>query len=320
MTAPNRPDECWRAAMRCGDFAAAWDIADAALRVPMRGGQLPPHQRSVWRGEPLAGRNVRVRCTRGLGDTIQHLRFLPALRAIARSVTLLAPPAILPLAQGWADQVLPMQGHKLQDRAEAELEIMELPHALRMTEVPWPGPYVRVKPRLRLRGGDRRLGVVWRSGGWDKRRDAPLRLLRPLQRLPGVRLHSLQLGTAFVGRSLARPAVLETAAGMAALDGVLAVDTFVAHLAGAMGLPTLLLLHTEADWRWGEGDTTPWYPSLRLFRQQRPGDWRAPIERVAEALRRTLKWDPEQEVVVGDEEADKLLKAVEYRAPWTIDD
>jgi hypothetical protein len=280
--------------MRRGDFPTAWQINDCVLagRDP-RGRDdpgLPYHLRWVWDGGVVHGRDVLVRCYHGLGDTLQFARYLPALRRIARSVTLEVQPALLPLLAGSADRVVPFDPAAPLPPAECDIEIMELPHALRLApeRVARP-PYLQVRP-----AGGGGIGLCWQSGGWDPDRSVPEALLAPLSTLIGrsVALFSLQPGpTRLPVRNPAGcPAALtHTAALIAGLDLVVTVDTMVAHLAGALGRPTWVLLRHDADWRWMTGRAeTPWYPTMRLYRQPVPGDWPAVLAQMGRDLARDL--------------------------------
>ena len=137
------------------------------------------------------------------------------------------------------------------------------------------------------------MGLVWRSADWDyERRSVPLGLLAPLGTVPGVALHVLQRGPALeerlpdFGILSGSDDILEAAAVMRGLDLVISIDSMPAHLAGALGLPVWTLLASDADWRWmEEREDSPWYPSMRLFRQRRPGAWAEVIARVAAELR-----------------------------------
>ena len=298
------------AAARNGDFAAAWTISDTVLAARDPDGRddprLPYHQRWVWDGRPYAGRRVLVRCYHGFGDAIQFARFLPLLRPRVRSLVLEVQPELLPLLAGvpGADRLIPFRLDAPQPPAECDMELMELPHALRLSAedlspaVPYlaPPPARVVAARARIGGDGFRVGLCWHSGDWDPARSVPLALLAPLLAIPGLRLVSLQRGNAaaeataphapgFVNPHDRSLDVLETAALIAALDLVVTVDTMVAHLAGALGRPTWLLLKANADWRWMEGRAdSPWYPSMRLFRQAVGGDWRDPLRRMAADL------------------------------------
>ena len=279
----------WQQAMLRGDFPAAWQVSDRILaaRAPAtrddRG--LPYHLRWVWDGTPLDGREVLVRCYHGLGDTVQFCRFLPVLARRARLVRVEAQPELLPLLRqlpGVASWLAFDAAHPAPP-AEVDIEIMELAHALRCAPAYAASPYLAARGDL---AGQ--VGVCWEAGGWDPARSVPLPLLAPALAGAG-KLVLLQRGQA-ADQALARDAprfvnpldrsmdVARTAGLIAGCERVVTVDTMVAHLAGAMGRPAAVLLRRDADWRWlAEGDRSPWYPSLRLFRQRTEGDWSAPL-------------------------------------------
>ena len=187
---------------------------------------------------------------------------------------------------------------------------MELPHALRLRLADLPGPIPYLVPprgcasRLRScspngpgnRAGHVRVGLVWAAGDWRSERSLPPALLLPLSRLP-IDLVGLQRGPACHQAEAAGlvgalrwaqggdATIAETAALIGELDLVITVDTMVAHLAGALGRPVWTVLDAEADWRWmRRRDDTPWYPTMRLFRQLRPGLWEPVVEQLAAAL------------------------------------
>jgi hypothetical protein len=275
--------ERWLAHMRRGEFEAAWDLSDRLLARRESSRQLPRHEQWVWDGTPLEGKRVLIRCYHGLGDTIQFIRYAPLVKEIAREVMVWAQPSVIPLletARG-VDRFLPLHDGAPDVEYDADVEIMELAHVFR--RIVGDVPYLHVPP-LATGGG---IGVAWRSGDWDPNRDIPPELLT---RLPGV-THNLQRGET-------RPELLNlperndpfgTARLMRGLDLVITVDTMTAHLAGALGVPVWTLLRADADWRWMEDrDDSPWYPTMRLFRQQEPGEWEPVIERVTAALTRPL--------------------------------
>lgn len=304
----DRPDE-WKDAMLEGAFARAWDISDKVLRE--RAGQscadLPHHLRWVWDGTPLAGRDVLVRCWHGLGDTLQFVRFVPRLAAVARSVTVEAQELLLPLLRSVSDAAAFYPLGAALPRCEVAIELMELAHALRVTlaDLPGPVPYLAPPTPLtarapRLRAGSERLrvGLVWAAGDWRGERSLPPALLLPLTGLP-LDLVGLQLGLArdaAAARPLARAfaaalpedaPIAETAALICDLDLVVSVDTMAAHLAGALGRPVWMLLDADADWRWmRRRSNSPWYPTMRIFRQAQPGVWQPVIQQLAAALMR----------------------------------
>ncbi|MEA1650426.1 tetratricopeptide repeat protein [Nitrospirillum sp. BR 11164] len=281
--------------------------------------QRRPFAMPLWSGGDLGGGALLIHSEQGWGDTLQMLRFLaPAARAanarlvvetraelirlIEASWDLLGlagvDPVLLPLAAGFpgVDGLPP---------ADAHLPMMSLPGHLGVTLDRLPGapiPYLRAPDdsrrrwahRIAERRNGRRLaaGLVWQGnpGHWnDRRRSVPPDALAPLLRRADIAWHSLQKDGAPVAGPLPLGPELtdfaETAAAISALDLVITVDTAVAHLAGALGRPTWLLLPHVAEWRWMEDRAdSPWYPSMRLFRQPRPGDWPAVVVAVGEAL------------------------------------
>ncbi|HEX2092082.1 MAG TPA: hypothetical protein VHG28_06750 [Longimicrobiaceae bacterium] len=290
----------WMRHMQRGEFEAAWEISDRVLRsragVSCR--HLPRHQQYVWDGTPLAGKRVLIRCYHGLGDTLQFIRYAPLVREVAAEVTVWAQPELIPLlrsARG-IDRLLPL--HDAAPEVEyveydVDVEVMELPHVFRTTlrTLPAEVPYLHADPVPLPRDGRLAVGLVWRAGSWDERRSVPVELLTPLARIPGVALHVLQRGPALAERPEGFGVVsgsddaMEAAGILRALDLLVSVDTMPAHLAGALGVPVWTLLHSDPDWRWIEGsDDSPWYPTMRLFRQERPGEWEAVVARVAAEL------------------------------------
>jgi hypothetical protein len=293
----------WQRAMRRGDFEAAWAIGDQVLASgAARDWSAPRHQQRVWDGRPLAGQRVLVRCYHGLGDTIQHARFWPRLARLASEVTVWAQPALLPLLArlvGWQGRLLPLHDGAPDIEYDVDVESMEVPHALRITldTLPAVVPYFDVAPAGRLSAPGRlKVGVVTGCGDWNPGRAIPPALLAPLAALRGVALYNLQPGATLPGAvDASSPDVLAAAACVRALDLVISADTMMAHLAGALGVPIWLLLPTDADWRWLEHrDDSPWYPTMRLFRQPHPGDWASVAERVIARLRDYQRPDHER--------------------------
>ena len=277
--------------MRDGDFARAWAISDAVLaaRDPATRDdpRLPYHLRWVWDGRPWRGRRVLVRCYHGLGDTLQFARLLPLLRRDAASVTLEVQPELLPALRDTPglDRAVAFDTGQPLPPAECDIELMELPHALRLLPADIPPAAARPMPRR-----CQAVGLCWQAGPWDPGRSVPAAALVAACSAPGVRLFSLQRGADMPPGLVAHPhdasmAVADTAALIRTLDLVVSVDTMVAHLAGSLGAPTLLLLQAAADWRWMRGgERTPWYPAMRLLRQHRAGNWSGPLA----ALRRAV--------------------------------
>jgi hypothetical protein len=254
--------------MRRGDFAAAWEQSDAFLREHREEScwHLPRHEQWIWRGEPLKGKRVLIRCYRGYGDIIQFLRYVPMVQAIAKSVTLWMPEALIPFANAPA---VPLHEGAFEGEYDVDVELMELPYVFRSTleTIPREVPYIRVLgPRASVLGGT--VGLCVQSGDWDPRRDVPEELFADLQ---------------VVDLRAIRPP-LALAEAMVEMDLIISVDTFAAHLAGALGRPVWVLLHSDPDWRWMLGrDDSPWYPTMRLFRQESAGEWERVVARVRAA-------------------------------------
>jgi hypothetical protein len=299
-------DDNWVSAMRAGDFANAWAIADRDMArlvcsgLPKHEG--PRHLQRIWRGEDLRGRSVLVRCYHGLGDTIQFARFLPALAEIAAEVIVWCQPALIGMIgriPGVA-KVLPLHDGVPQVSFDVDIEIMELPHALRADRklIEMRAPYLTLAGCERVDAPRRTalaIGLVWRVGAWDKRREIPSSLFRELTRLD-IQLFSLQRDVspdeiaAAGAADISTPDIESLADRLQALDLVISVDTMVAHLAGALGRPIWIMLHADADWRWPSAAVhTYWYPQARLFHQLEAGNWRGVVADVSAALEAQLK-------------------------------
>lgn len=288
----------WLAAMRAGRFSQAWRISDAALRLRsgMECSHWPRHEQFIWRGAPLAGRRVLIRCYHGLGDTIQFVRF--ASRTSARHVTLWVQPQLLPLLRSMRgiDRLAPLDEGTPRISYDVDIELAELMHALRVTpEVLAPElPYLHVRPAELEAAGDERLrvGIVWAAGQWNVRRSIPCEWLATLGDIPGIAWFVLQRGPSLsewrheFGTIPRIDDIVDEARALRALNLLITVDTCSAHLAGALAVPVWTLLPYDADWRWMRRRAeTPWYPTMRLIRQPRAGDWRQVLRIVERDLR-----------------------------------
>jgi hypothetical protein len=292
----------WFDLMRAGDFESAWKLSDRDLGSARatQSERTPRHLQRIWDGAPLADRRVLVRCYHGLGDTLQFVRFLPRLAATARSVSLWAQPALLDLFDNlWPTvELLPLHDGVPKAAFDVDVEVMELAHVFRITPdtIPAEVPYLRVpgSPPRPGRPCSRKptVGIVWRGGGWDMCRSVPFVNLAPLFARDDITLVPLQDAlTPDEARCLPRwrrvapPARL--ARVLATVDLLITVDTMAAHLAGALAVPTWLLLHADPDWRWMiDRDDTPWYPTMRLFRLCAQEEWPALVARVMQELDR----------------------------------
>jgi hypothetical protein len=198
-------------------------------------------------------------------------------------------------------RILPLRHETPGPEDTIEVEVMELPYIFRTTveSIPATVPYIEVDAAP-IAEDSFNVGIAWRGGYWDRRRDVPFSLMRRLADVTGVTFYALQkyLGPnecdARFNRVIGPDSDgLTTARAMRGLHLVISIDSMPAHLAGALGLPVWTLLSTDADWRWMENrEDSPWYPTMRLFRQSRPGEWEPVIERVAvelgEMTRRSL--------------------------------
>lgn len=306
--------EVWRCAMLLGDFERAWRVSDTVIRrtrpQDFDRADLPRHRRLVWDGAPLNGRRVLVRCYHGLGDIIQFARLLPRVAALARSLRVQAPVALHGLLATLVGEgvLLPLETPEPEPAFDVAVELMEVPHALRLTltGIPARVPYLGVdarrvetlRRRLRRRGRPL-VGIAWAAGAWDGgHRSLPPASLEPLAAVPGTDWVCLQRGPAlaadcgglsFVDGVPRTDSLLDAAALIRCLDLVVSVDTVVAHLAGALAAPVWTLLAASADWRWLlDRSDTPWYPTMRLFRQPAAGDWETPISDIVGKISTSL--------------------------------
>ncbi len=279
-----------------GRLAEGWP---GFARRWQRRGAAPPRRFDVpaWNGGELAGRVLLLHAEQGLGDAIQMLRYLPR---IAGRVVLEVPAPLLRWARalpGAPEVALPgaARGFALQ------CSLMDLPgrFATTLASIPPPvAPRIAAGPwaaRLQALPG-RRVGLAWAGNphyAADARRSLPAACLGALAGVPGVSFVSLQTGaTAAPPLALhdwtgALTDLAETAALVQGLDLVIAADSAVAHLAATLGRPVWLLNRFDTCWRWLRARSdSPWYPSLRIFRQSAPGDWDGVLEAVADALSR----------------------------------
>ena len=289
-----------------GDFSAGWPLFEARWTVPALGNQRRYPQLPQWLGQaPLAGKNILLYAEQGLGDTLQFCRYVPVLQAMGATVSLAvqAPLASL-LRDQWPDVVVAESFADL-TAFDWATPLMSLPLALgtRLETIP-AAPYLQM-PMGTLKvapKGRPRVGLVWSGSSGhknDKARSVALSMMAPLFELPvdwvclqpDLRETDLAWLTAHPEVVLERPVLndfAETARVIADLDWVVTVDTAVAHLAGALGKSVWLLLPTGADYRWLlERTDTPWYPTMRLFRQQARGDWPGVVDRLCAAIRDT---------------------------------
>ncbi len=265
-----------------------------------------------WQGEPLDGKTIFVYAEQGFGDTLQFSRYLQLLHQRGARIIFYCDRELLPLYQH-TPYLMRVEARNYQkalgETVDYHAALMSLPHECGTTleNIPAEIPYLRVPSarqtqwQQRIGGTGFKVGLVWAGSEThtnNQRRSCGLAALAPLVEMKGVQFYSLQKGAAALdGTSQPAGMVIEdlapqlndfadTAAAIEQLDLVIAVDTAVAHLAGALGKPAWMLSYFPPEWRWLLGrDDSPWYPTMRLFRQSAAdADWSPVVERVAQAL------------------------------------
>ncbi|HUD00296.1 MAG TPA: hypothetical protein VMR88_17520 [Candidatus Polarisedimenticolaceae bacterium] len=293
----------WLEHMRRGEFDRAWRNSDILLRhhlaAPPDAHDVPRHQQVIWNGASLHGKRVLVRCYHGLGDTIQFIRYIPLLKAIGAHVTVWAQRSLITLLSTACgiDRMIPLHDGTPDCDYEADVELMELPYVFRTTieTIPARVPYFHLDAST-LEDCRMKVGLVWRGGDWDPRRDVPFDLLTQLAEIKEISFYVLQQEASACEHHESFKRILPTAADalttarvMRALDLVVSIDSMPAHLAGALGIRTWTLVQKDADWRWmSDRRDSPWYPTLRLFRQRQAGDWEPVVAQVKRKLRELL--------------------------------
>jgi Flp pilus assembly protein TadD len=305
------------AALALGDYETGWRAYEARWRIPEFAAGWHTSHAPTWEGgTDLTGKTILLFSEQGFGDTIQFVRFAPLLAARGATVLLRVHPALVSLLarmSGIAGVFAP--GDRL-PRHDLQCPLLSLPLALglRVGSIPAHVPYLETdatkatawRSRLVALAG-LKVGLVWtgdprlqdlQSSWLNRRRSIGLdQLLIPLADVGRVALVSLQKGPGALGGDAIPGGVTlhdwtdelisfdDTAALVQALDQVITVDTAVAHLAGALAKPVWLLNRFDSCWRWlGHGEASPWYPTLRQFRQTAPGDWAGVMARVRTAL------------------------------------
>ncbi|OHE87692.1 MAG: hypothetical protein A3G75_03405, partial [Verrucomicrobia bacterium RIFCSPLOWO2_12_FULL_64_8] len=269
----------------------------------------------LWQGEALAARKVLLYSEQGLGDTLQFVRYAPLIAQRGGRVFIECQPELKRLLKSVTGiEEIIGRGEPLPD-FDVHCSLLSLPLALdtRLDTIPAAMPYLQSEPHIaaywkeKIGGGtELKVGLVWagsareqnpRANSVDRRRSLALRQLEPLAKVPGVRWFSVQKGEpasqaksppqglALVDYTEELRDFADTAGLVANLDLMITVDTSVAHLAGAMAKPVWMLSRLDGCWRWLlEREDSPWYPSMRIFRQHAHGNWADVISRVAAAL------------------------------------
>ena len=290
-------------------FTDGWREYEVRLQIPELGGGSQALPGTQWQGEDLAGKTLLLQVEQGLGDTIHFARYASVLAVRGARCVIRCPRALAPLLA----TIPGVTGIALESEALSPYDyyvpIASIPRIVGTTPqtIPDAVPYLSVEENLRLAarttlataGTKLRIGLCWAgspANSNDRNRSMALALFAPLLELQGVTWFSLQAGeaarqiatTPAAARMVPLPTgtpLVDTAALIAELDLVVTVDTGIAHLAGALGKPTWMLIPFAPDWRWQlKREDSPWYPTLRIFRQPRPRDWVSVIERVRTEL------------------------------------
>lgn len=314
---PDLPDVHHNLAMALllsGDFEQGW--REYEWRERASGVRPISFPQPRWHGEPLAGRQILLHTEQGLGDTFQFVRYAQLVKDRGGKVLLLAPEKLAPILRScpgvdaWYGK-----GDTLPD-FDVYSPLQSLPYlcGTRLASIPAQVPYLFADKALvaEWRGkladlDGYKVGIHWQGNPnykADRQRSIPLAQFAPLASVPGVRLISLQRGFGTEQLSAASFPVhdlgdavdrasgpfMDTAAILRNLDLVITSDTSLPHLAGALGVPVWVALPFVPDWRWllGRSDS-PWYPTMRLFRQQRPGDWTTVFRAVRTALQERMQ-------------------------------
>jgi hypothetical protein len=298
-----------------GDFARGWEEYIWIWRLPAKRAQYPYLDRAtLWNGEAFSERELVITREQGFGDAIQMARYLPAVKARGGRVVLEAAPALVALFEGLSgiDELRVVRDVTFhRDDVDLFIPITGLPRALKteLASIPAPIPYLcapaerieRWRPRMEKAGALARRNRVVRESR-SRRRPAslpPPRDFAALGAIDGIAWFGLQKGRDEERRSCGSLTLdplgaeigdfADTAAILTHLDLVTSIDTAIVHLAGAMGKPVWTLLPFAPDWRWLlVRDDSPWYPTMRLFRQPRAGNWASVFNHVALNLRALL--------------------------------
>jgi len=315
---PDAPGYRWNysvALLLNGDYARGWKEYEWRWQgcLELKHGK-PAFRQPEWTGQDISGKTLLLYREQGMGDVIQFVRYAPMAAARGASVVVACQPELVRLV-GTVDGISKAVSiEQALPPFDFHCPLLSLPLIFNTTleTIPSNVPYIHADPALvevwRRRIGVQeglKVGLIW--GGWasnsvDHMRSVPLGDFAQLARIRGFRFYSLQKGE-HAAQTRSAPAGLplidwtgdihdfaDTAALMANLDLLISVDTAGLHLAGALGKPAWLLCRHESEWRWLlERDDSPWYPTLRIFRQSRPGRWQDVMEKAATALKELVR-------------------------------
>jgi len=295
-----------------GRFDAGWRDYESRWKMPEAGAY--PRKGSLWDGKPFAGKTLLVISEQGFGDTLLAMRFLPEVKALGGRVLLECQPELMRLVakNNWVDGMF-AKGTVPPEPYDMQMTMMSLPGVFvnEAKAIPQQA-YLKADPAghamfanlIKQQKGQLNVGIVWSGSVTFKGnayRAVGLKSFLRFATVPGVKLFSLQkgppqdelkkLGLDSMVTDLS-PLMLDfecSAAAIEMLDLVIMTDSATAHLAGALGCPVWVLLGSRPYWLWGDTDTTPWYPSMRLLRQSKAGDWEGLFEQVVDELTGSVK-------------------------------
>lgn len=324
-----------------GDYREGFREYEARWRIRQVVGRTPTFRQPVWDGSDLTGRRILLHAEQGAGDAIQFVRYAGFVRERGGRVILAARPPLLRLLS-WLEGC-DVAGDATLPHYDVHCPLLSLPHlaGTDIDTIPPPAQFAipsQMKQKWSEMLGEKtgtRVGIVWAGAPAhrnDRNRSLSCRLFAPLLEIPRVQWFSLQVGPSVA--QLAEPGVqgkirdlapeltdyAETAAAISRLDLVITADTSVAHLAGSLGTPVWMLIPFAPDWRWLlKRDDSPWYPTMRLFRQQVAGVWESVMEEVGAALR---QWQPSgaspaspPRIVPAETQTDKQWIVTAFPAP-----
>ena len=288
-----------------GVMPLGWEEYEWRWKLPDMAASLAALHPPQWRGEPGAGRTLLVHAEQGLGDAVQFCRYATQAASRGLRVTLQAPASLVRLLRTLPGVDRVVETGVVPPVSDLHCPMLSLPLAFGTTVATIPAPigYLRADPAQARAAGERlaeqargrlRVGLAWAGNpalAADRRRSIRPKALAPLSGLRAVQLVNLQRGAEPPpGLTLIDPMpdsrdLADTAALIANLDLVVAADTVVAHLAAALGKPVWLLDRYDSCWRWLVGrEDSPWYPTMRIYRQERPGEWAPVLQRIIRDL------------------------------------
>ena len=313
---PQHAEAHWNLAMTMltlGDFQSGWKEYEWRWKCSAFAPFAPAYDWPKWDGSPLDGKTVLLHAEQGFGDTFQFIRFASLLKAQNSEVVFHCQPKVKRLLSKFVGIDRWVSFGEPTPPCDVHASLLSLPFNLGTTleTLPATVPYLHAEAALvehwrkeldPIQGF--KIGIAWQGNSiyqYDGQRSFPLKCFEPLAKIPGVRLISLQKGDGIeqIAANSDRFAVedygsridagedafVDTAAVIMALDLVIGCDSAIVHLAGALGAPVWLPLAKVADWRWLlNRQDSPWYPTMRLFRQTEMGDWAAVFDRIAVAL------------------------------------